>query len=295
MSHDHSHCSRTSTENVKLAFFLNLLFTLIEFVGGLWCNSMAVLADAIHDLGDTIALGFSWYMERISDRKRDGNFSYGYRRFSLLSALVNCIVLISGSILVLIEAIPRILRPESVNVPGVFLLSILGILFNGVAFWRLKRGETLNEKLVTWHLLEDVLGWTMILVMTITMHFFDVPILDPIFSILFSLFILFNVLKNLRTTLAVFLQSIPTNIDLTEIESDLRKMEGVQDLHDLHVWSMDGAYHVFTLHVVIGNEFPQENIPGLKTKVKNYLIDKNVQHVTLEMEREGDHCELKNC
>ena len=148
-------------------------------------------------------------------------FRSGYKRFSLLSALVNCIVLITGSLLVLFEALPRVFSPESVHLPGVFILSILGILFNGIAFMRLKRGETLNEKLAMWHLLEDVIGWIMILVMSVIMYFWHLPILDPIFSIAFSLFILFNVLKNLKATLAVFLQSIPTNIDLIRIEQDL--------------------------------------------------------------------------
>ena len=146
-----------------------------------------------------------------------------------------------------------------------------------------------------WHLLEDVIGWIMILVMSVIMYFWHLPILDPIFSIAFSLFILFNVLKNLKATLAVFLQSIPTNIDLIRIEQDLIGMEGIQDLHDLHVWSMDGAYHVFTLHVVIGNDYPEDKIPSLKGQIKGYLMANNVQHVTLELEREGDHCELKNC
>lgn len=295
MAHDHSNCPKSSTQNVKTAFVLNFLFTIIEFVGGIYCNSVAVLADAVHDLGDTISLGLSWYMEGVSGRKRDGSFSYGYRRFSLLSALVNCIVLITGSVFILVEAVPRLLDPQPIYVPGVFFLAILGVLFNGMAALRLKQGHTLNEKVVMWHLLEDLFGWIVILIMSVIMHFWNLPILDPIFSVLFSLVILFNVIRNLKTTLAVFLQSIPDSLDLSLIEGELRDMEGVEDLHDLHVWSLDGAYHVFTLHLVVGAQYPDREIPELKRQIKRYLMEKDIQHVTLEVERAGDPCDLKHC
>ena len=256
---------------------------------------MAVLADAIHDLGDTIALGMSWYMEGVSHKKRDQSFSYGYKRFSLLSALINCVVLITGSIFILIESVPRIFAPEAIYIPGVFGLALLGIFFNGIAALRLKQGKTLNEKVVMWHLLEDLFGWIAILLMCVIMFFWELPVLDPLFSVFFSLVILVNVIRNLKTTLSVFLQSIPDSLDLKAIEIELRALEGVEDLHDLHVWSLDGSYHVFTLHLVVAKQCLESEIPRLKIQAKQILMERDVQHVTLEVERAGEPCDLKNC
>lgn len=177
MSHHHA------TSNIKVAFFLNLSFTLLEIVGGIWINSVAILFDAVHDLGDSMALGLSWYFANVSQKKRDSHFSYGYKRFSLLGALISSFILLVGSILILFEAIPRLIHPETVHVNGMIFLAIWGVLVNGAAVLKLRGGETQNERVVRLHLLEDVFGWIAVLIVGIVMLFVNLPILVPILSV----------------------------------------------------------------------------------------------------------------
>ncbi len=136
MSHHHH-----TTNNIKIAFLLNLSFTLLEIIGGLWTNSVAILSDALHDLGDTVALGLSWHLANVSQKKRDSQFSYGYKRFSLIGALISSIILLLGSVIILSEAIPRLFHPENVYVEGMILFAIFGVLVNGVAALRLRGGQ----------------------------------------------------------------------------------------------------------------------------------------------------------
>lgn len=293
--HPHHHPHHPAVSNITVAFFLNLSFTIIEIIGGVLTNSLAILSDAIHDLGDTVALGFSWYMEKVSARKRDQRFSYGYKRFSLLAALINGVALAAGSLLILREAFPRLAAPEPVHAPGMLALAILGILVNGTAAWRLRRGKTMNEKVVSWHLLEDVLGWAAVLLISIVMLFREIPILDPLFSVLFSLYILWNVLKNLKQTMMIFLQSTPREIDIREIEKKIAALPGVNEVHDTHLWTMDGEFHVLTAHVVVEADMSKENIILLKRRIREVIGGFEIQHATLEIERAGEECYLRDC
>ena len=181
MSHHHSHSNGTNIANIKIAFFLNLFFTVFEIIGGYLTNSVAIAADALHDFGDSLSLGLSWFLEKYSLKGRSQKFSYGYRRFSLLSALINSLVLIIGSAFVLWHTIPRLFHPQSVNVKGMLLLAIGGILINGIAVLKIRnKNNSLNEKTVSWHLLEDVLGWVAVLIISIVNSFKEIAILDPL-------------------------------------------------------------------------------------------------------------------
>jgi len=207
MGHNHER-----QENIKVAFLLNLTFTIFEIVGGLWTNSMAILTDALHDLGDSISLGVSWYLEKYSEKGPDQKFSYGYARFSLLGALISSVVLLSGSVLIITRAIPRIIQPEAVNpkeIVDYFLL--LGIVIKRNSCFKIKKGTSLNEKVVSWHLIEDVLGWIVVLIISVVLIFLDLPVLDPIFSLLITIYVLYNVVKNLKEILNIFLQGVPKN------------------------------------------------------------------------------------
>jgi len=291
-SHNHIH---TNSSNIKVAFFLNLAFTIIEIFGGFLTNSVAILSDALHDLGDSISLGVSWRLERVSQRQRDEKYTYGYRRFSLLGAFINGSVLIIGSIVILSEAIPRLLQPETPKVEGMIGLAILGILFNGVAAIRLKRGKTLNEKVVSWHLWEDVLGWVGILLIGTIMLFWNLPILDPLFSVVFTLFILYNVMKNFQKTIGIFLQAKPGEMNTQMLQEEITKIPGVMSTHDLHVWSMDGAYYILTIHVVVEDQIAHQNILEIKQQVRETCRQMEIEHVTIEMEHESEKCVLENC
>ena len=204
MAHHHNHGHHHATGNIKVAFFLNLSFTIIELIGGFYTNSLAIMSDAVHDLGDSLSLGLSWYFQKVSNKKATTNFSYGFARFSLLGAIINSVVLTVGSIFIISEAIPRIISPEVSDAVGMMWFAILGIIVNGVAVLRLKRGTSINERVVALHLLEDVLGWVAVLIASIVMQFWDLPILDPILSLLIAAYVLFNVFKNIKESFIIF-------------------------------------------------------------------------------------------
>jgi len=293
MGHEHHH---EDVKNIKVAFFLNLFFTLFEIAGGFFTNSMAILSDAVHDLGDCLSLGMAWYFQKISRKRSDNSFSYGYKRFSLLGAIINSIVLTVGSIFILTEAIPRIFHPEKTQAAGMFFLAIVGVLVNGLAFFRLKKGSSLNERVVSLHFLEDVLGWVAILVGAIIMYFFNVPLIDPVLSVGIAMFILFNVYKNIRQTLHIILQGIPVDIDVAELTEQLQQFKGIENVHDLHVWSVDGNYNVLTIHIVMANSLDIQEITELKVKIRNSLKLKGIQHATIEFETRDEQCDFeKGC
>jgi len=293
MAHDHHH---GEVKNIKTAFFLNLFFTLLEIAGGFFTNSMAILSDAVHDLGDCLSLGLAWYFQKVSNKGSDSSYSYGYKRFSLLGAIINSIVLTVGSIFILTEAIPRIFHPEKTQALGMFVLAIVGVFVNGLAFIRLKKGSSLNEKVVSLHFLEDVLGWLAILIGSIIMYFFNVPFIDPLLSIGIAVFILSNVYKNIRQTLHIILQGIPVDINIAELSEYLQQFKGIEDIHDLHVWSVDGNYNILTVHVVMDKSVEIDKIAELKSKIRTTLKQKGIQHATIEFETTDERCDFeKGC
>ncbi len=286
MTHNHNN----SVKNIKIAFFLNLFFTVIEFVGGFLTNSIAITSDALHDLGDSFSLGLAWFLEKSSYRKRTEKLSYGYRRLSLVGAFVNAIILFAGSLYILTQAIPRILNPESTNAQGMFLLAIFGIAVNGFAVLRTMKGKTLNEKVISWHLLEDVLGWVAVLITSIVMIFTQITILDPILSIFVTLYILYGVFKNLKSITLLFLQATPKGLNITIVDKALKKDSSVCGVHDTHVWSLDGEKHILSTHVIISKESSKKDIEKIKCKLKNKLKDMGIEHSTLELEFEDESC-----
>ena len=248
--HDHSH-SHGSNNRIGWAFFLNVTFTIIEFIGGILTNSTAIMADAVHDLGDSLSIGFAWFLSKVSEKGSNSEFTYGYRRLSLFGALINGLVLIIGSVWVLTEAIPKLLQPEMPIVEGMIALAVFGVLVNGFAAYKLSKGKTLNERVLNWHLLEDVLGWVAVLIVSIVLLFVDWPILDPALSILFTLYILINVAKNLWHTIRLFLQAIPDKELSKSVYKTLIELKEVDSIHHLHLWSLDGEHHVLTAHLAL--------------------------------------------
>lgn len=289
MAHNHKH-STDSTVNIKTAFFLNLGFTLLEVIGGLWTNSLAILSDSVHDLGDSISLGLAWYLDRYSRRDRDERFSYGYRRFSLLGALVNTIILVIGSFLILAQAVPRLIAPEHSNAQGMVVFAIVGILVNGAAVLRLRGSRSLNARVVAWHLLEDVLGWIAVLIVAVILLFTDTHILDPILSILITSYVLYNVVKNMRSTLSLFLQAVPENYDIELLEKDIGAVENVVSTHHTHIWSLDGEHHVLTTHVVVDESCSKDQVLCVREDIKNMLSGYDFSHMTVEIEFGDDDC-----
>ena len=291
MTHEHHHNHlHDRTGNIKIAFFLNLSFTILEIFGGLWTNSMAILSDAVHDLGDSISLGMAWYLERVSRRGSDHKYTYGYRRFSLLGALINTIVLIVGSIFILMEAIPRLVHPEQTNAQGMALFAVIGIVVNGAAILKLRTGKSMNEQVLTWHLLEDVLGWAAVLIVSIVLLFWDIPILDSILSIGITCYILFNVVKNFRKTLALFLQAAPENMDIKQIQKAIENIEYVISTHHPHIWSLDGEENVLSMHVVVQPDITIAQVMCIKEEIRNLVNAYDILHVTIDIEYGESDC-----
>jgi cobalt-zinc-cadmium efflux system protein len=286
----------TSEANIRIAFFLNLLFTVAEFAGGILFSSLAITADALHDLGDSFSLGLAWFFERLSRRRPTPLFSYGYRRFSLAAAFLNGVILLAGGSVILLSAGSRILSPVRPDAPGMLLLAIVGILVNGAAALRLRRGHSLNEAMVAWHLVEDLLGWAAILLVSLALLVWDLPVLDPAVSILITLVVLVNVVRNLRRTLVIFLQGVPPALSLQAVEEEIGRLPGVLGLHDLHLWSLDGEHHILTTHVVIPERSSAEESTAIKCRVRDAALALGIQHATVEIERVGEACMLeKEC
>lgn len=281
--------------NLKIAFFLNLGFTILEVFGGIYTNSIAILSDALHDLGDSLSLGLAWYLEHLSKKAGDRSYSYGYARFSVLGAFVNSVVLIVGAIFILQNAIPRIVHPQTSDAKGMILFAAIGIGVNGLAALRLSKGGSLNERVVALHLLEDVLGWVAILIGSIVMLFADIPVLDPILSIAIMIFVLVNVFRNLRKSLRIFLQGTPAHLPVERVQERLRALEGVLDVHDLHLWTLDGQLNVATLHVVVAGPMTLPELELIKSRVRAALKEMQITHATIEIEDQDVHCELGDC
>lgn len=296
-SHNHSHHhnhhgsdGETSQSRIGWAFFLNVCFTIIEFIGGILTNSTAIMADAVHDLGDSLSIGMAWILAKLSNKDANDTFSYGYKRFSLLGSLINGLVLLIGSVWVLWHAIPRLQNPEMPMAEGMLVLAIFGVAVNGFAAYKLSAGKTLNERVLNWHLIEDVLGWVAVLIVSIVLMFVDWPILDPILSIAFTIFILFNVYKGLRETIKLFLQGIPDQEVVNTIQKKLLDLPEVTEVHHLHLWSLDGENHVLTLHAVLADHESLSMQRNLKKKMSELLSEFNLLHTTIELEFSDEQC-----
>jgi len=289
MGHDHHH-HHEDEKNLSIAFFLNLIFTIIEFIGGLYTNSIAILSDALHDLGDSFSLGLAWYFQKLSKKKGDQNYSYGYKRFSLLGAIINSIVLVVGSIFIIIESIKRFQSPQETDAQGMMFLAILGIAFNGLAAWKLHGGHSHNEKVISLHLLEDILGWVAVLIGSIIIYFTDYYRIDSILSLAISVFILIRVLKSLKSTMEVVLQKFPKNVDRNDVIAYLDNYHLISSYHDMHIWSMDGQYNVMTIHIVLNNIDSDIDRTSLKRELRSGLKKLGIDHATIEMEEAGEEC-----
>jgi cobalt-zinc-cadmium efflux system protein len=287
------HQTPDSTRNIRATFFLNLGFTILEVIGGFWTNSMAIFSDALHDLGDSFSLGLSWYLDKYSKKGMDKRYSFGYRRFSLVGAFANGLVIITGSLVIFSETIPRLFHPEFADAKGMLLFAVAGITINGLAVLRVRGGKSLNVKMVAWHLLEDVMGWSAILVVSIVLLFKEIPILDPILSILITLYVLYNVARNLRKTSMVFLQAVPEDIDIGSIEKKLQTVEGVRSIHHTQIWSLDGEHHVLSTHVVVDENSTKEEVTQVKCEINELTNQLGFEHITVEIEYEHEECRIK--
>ncbi len=294
--HDHGghhHHIPHSTKALRIAFFLNLSFTIVEVFGGLWTGSIAILTDALHDLGDSVVLGAAWYLQNLAARGRDGRYSYGYARYSMLGGWLAAGMLIIGSILVFAFAIPRLFEPVLPHTKGMMLFAIFGLVMNSIAAWTLHRGGSLNERGAYLHLLEDVLGWAAVLLGAVAIHFTGFAQLDPLLSMVISTYILFNAVRTLRQGTKILMQAQPAGIPMEEMRDRLIALPNVIDVHDQHTWSLDGSYQVHTVHLVVRETGLREAV-GTKAKARSLLAEMGIAHATIELELPDEDCGLED-
>lgn len=275
---------------IFLAFILNLLFSLFEFFGGTFTGSVAIISDAVHDMGDALSILISFLLEKKSKNNADLRYTYGYARYSLLGCAVTCFILLAGSVVVIYNAILRLINPEPINYTGMIVFAVVGVIVNFITVFFTGGGGTLNQKAVNLHMLEDVLGWVVVLIGAVVMRFTDFYYLDPIMSICLALFIIFNALKNLLEVLNIFLEKAPKNIDIKELFNGLCGIDGVSDVHHFHLRSFDGLNNSATMHIVT-----DDDARIVKENVRNFLKEKGIEHSTIEIETEAENCTDKNC
>lgn len=292
MGHQHEH--QGSTDNIRLVFFLNLAFTILELFGGVYVNSVAIISDAVHDLGDSLSLGTAWYLQHKSRQAADHNFSFGYRRFSLAGVFITSLTLIGGGIFVVYEAVGRLLRPEPTDANGMLAFAIVGVLVNGFAAWKLSKGHSLNERMISWHLLEDVLGWVAVLIVAIVLQFKQVYYLDPALSLFITAYILWNVIGRLKETLFIFLQGVPPALSREKIEQAILAIPEAASVHHLHIWSLDGEQHVFSAHVKLKSIASLEELLTVKGQIREVLLPYAFAHQTVEVELDEETCSMED-
>lgn len=279
-------------KNIFIAFILNLSFSILELIGGIFTNSIAIISDAIHDFGDSISIGISFFLEKKSKKKPDSNYTFGYARYSILGAIITNTILVIGSILVIINSIERIINPIDIKYDGMIIFAIFGVIVNGLAAYFTKEGDSLNQKAVNLHMLEDVLGWIVVLIGAILMKFTKINLIDAILSIGVAIYILTHVVKSFKSILNLFLEKTPEGIEIEELKEHLEEIDNVVDVHHIHVWSMDGVNNYATLHVVVTD---MKDVSQLKGMIKEELKEHGICHTTIEFEEIGYCCNEMEC
>ena len=266
---------------VWLAFFLNLSYAIVEFIAGGVFGSSAVLADSVHDLGDAIAIWVSAVLETISNREEDSHYTLGYKRFSLLGALVTAVILMTGSVLVILENITKLFHPQPVNDEGILWLGIIAVSINVLASLVVRKGKTKNESILSLHFLEDTLGWLAVILMAIVLRFTDWYILDPLLSLIISFFILSKAIPRFWSTLKIFLDAVPEGVDIKQVKSDLEQLDHVASINQLNLWTMDGLEKNAIVHVCL-KEIEQMEV--CKESIRTLLKDCGFQNITIEVD-----------
>ena len=276
---------------VWVAFFLNLSYAIVEFIAGGIFGSSAVLADSVHDLGDAIAIGLSAFLETISNREEDSRYTLGYKRFSLLGALVTAVILMTGSVLVILENLTKLFHPKPVNDEGILWLGIIAVSINLLASLVVRKGKTKNESILSLHFLEDTLGWIAVILMSIILRFTDWYILDPLLSLVISFFILSKAIPRFWSTLKIFLDAVPEGVETGDLEKDLGALINVKSVNQLSIWSMDGLENNAIIHLCLED---WDQMMETKNQVRQLLEERGVQNITIEVDTsQSNHAQHK--
>lgn len=291
-SHAHSHVHTHSADgNILTAFFLNLFFVGVEAVGGLFTNSFAILSDAFHDLGDCVAIGCAYVLEKFSKKKPDEKYTYGYRRYTLVSAIITSVVLVAGSVIVITGSVERLAEPRTINGLGMLIIAVLGVVINGAAVLRTHKGTGANEKAISLHMLEDVLGWIAVLVGSVFIYAFKWYFVDAVLSFGIAVFLLVESFKNLKEVFGILLEKAPSDFSAEEYKSKISAIDGAGEVHHLHVWSLDGEKLMATLHVRLCEDADMETYKRVKQEVEHISEEEGIEHLTVQIDVANCPCD----
>ncbi len=280
----------SAKKNILIAFLLNLVFSVLEFVGGIVTGSVAILSDSVHDIGDACSIGVSYFLERKSARQPDATHTYGYGRYSVLGGVITTCILLVGSALVVYNAIKRLIEPVPIAYNGMIIFAVVGVAVNFTASYVTRDGQSLNQKAVNLHMLEDVLGWVVVLVGAVVMKFTNWVWIDPVLSIGVAIFIFVNAILGLKEAVDLFLVKTPKSLPVEELKARVLEAKGVLSVHHIHVWSLNGNDKYATMHLVVEGDFAE-----VKTRVREHLQEHGITHVTLELETQGERCSHEHC
>ena len=279
-----------TARNIFIAFILNLAFSVFEFIGGIFTGSVAIISDAVHDIGDAASIGVAFFLEKKSKKQPDDAYTYGYSRYSVLGSVLTTLILLLGSLAVIYHAILRMIDPVEINYNGMIVFAIVGVCVNLTAALLTRDGDSLNQRAVNLHMLEDVLGWIVVLVGAVVMRFTNFYMIDSLMSIGVAIFILVNALKGLKEALDLFLEKTPHGISISEVAEHICEIDGVLGVHHIHIWSMDGHNNYATMHVVVNGDKHK-----IKHDIRDELKEHGIGHATLELEEEHEHCHEEHC
>ena len=291
IGHHHHHHTHGADENILVAFFLNLFFVFVEIAGAFFTNSFAILSDAVHDFGDCIAIGFAYVMERFSNKAPDEKYTYGYRRYSLVSAVVTSLILVVGSVFVIVGSVGRIIQPKEVHGLGMVIIAVLGVVINGAAVIKTRSGTGMNEKAISLHLLEDVLGWLAVLVGSVLIFFFKWYFIDGVLSVLIAVVLIVESAKTIKDIFVVFLEKTPEGINVKSLKKELEEIEGVENTHHIHVWSLDGEKNMATMHLKTQGCTNLEDYERVKTQAEEISRKYGIHHITVQIDFCGEACQ----
>lgn len=289
--HTHHHSHSSSEKNISTAFFLNLFFVFIEIAGGIITNSFAIISDAIHDLGDCGAIGLAFFFEKFSQKKPDKKYTYGYKRYSLLSAIITSLILVIGSVAIIFGSIQRFKNPEEIKSLPMLIIAVFGVLINGIAAFKTSHGSGANEKAINLHMLEDVFGWIAVLIGSIFIHLFQWYFIDTLLSLVISAFLLFHSAKNILYTVSILLEKTPYDFNFEDYEAEISKLAGVENVHHIHVWSLDDETILATIHITLSKDFFPEKYSEVQKSVIEASKKLGINHITLQIDIENSCCD----
>jgi len=288
--HGSNHGSDLKGRRLLITIALNLSITIAQVIGGTISNSLALISDALHNLGDTMAILLAYIANRVSKRKATEKNTFGYKRFEILAAFFNALLLISICLYLFVEAYQRLLDPQPVKGLIMLIVAIIGFLGNFISILLLKKnsGENLNIKAAYLHLLGDTLSSVAVIIGGVFMWLYEFYWIDPLITFIIGVYIIIHTWHVLAETFVILMQGTPPEIDLIEIKDRLQKINKVKDIHHVHVWRLNDTSLFFEAHVNIEEDFLISETDTIRAEIEHVLNREfNINHVTLQMEFSG--------